>query len=143
KKAQPSWQRRFNIQTNSSTNTLLSSQKSDAQQLCPVKGVCWWLMVIARGRKPDSSPDGQWSCFPPLPGDKGKQYGCARRLCKSGCVPARPGCILAGQHGAGSWSEQLDGLGGRVAARQLQHLGQLGPELGEQAVHGLLSPDSQ
>jgi hypothetical protein len=28
------------IQTNSSTNTLLSSQKSDAQQLHPVKGLC-------------------------------------------------------------------------------------------------------
>src|SRR4051794_19994575 len=40
------------IQTNSSTNTLLSSQKSDAQQLRPVKGFLesWWP---PRGRKPD------------------------------------------------------------------------------------------
>src|SRR5262245_27367804 len=53
--------RRFNKQTNSSTNTLLSSQKSDAQQLRPVKGfVESW--DGRRGRKPDLR-----SCFPPLP----------------------------------------------------------------------------
>src|SRR6478736_191296 len=41
------------IQTNSSTNTLLSSQKSDAQQLRPVKGFVESVGWPPRGRKPD------------------------------------------------------------------------------------------
>jgi hypothetical protein len=53
------------IQTNSSTNTLLSSQKSDAQQLHPVKG----LVESWGGHLGAGSPTSR-SCFPPHPGDR-------------------------------------------------------------------------
>jgi hypothetical protein len=52
------------IQTNSSTNTLLSSQKSDAQQVGPVKGFIEGWCRLGAGSPTD------WSCLPPHPGDR-------------------------------------------------------------------------
>jgi hypothetical protein len=122
------------IQTNSSTNTLLSSQKSDAQQLRPVKGfVESWVGRLGAG-SPTVVQNRRLASRRSLATRRTLRDAFAAS--QIGVPPRR--CDLHHRRPAGlreSLRQQCRRVVRRCTAGEVEHLAELGHQVGEQPLH--------